>query len=62
MKTLTLHLSVQELQLVIKALGNLPYIQVRECIGKIQHQATLQFQGMDETRETEEGTTAEKAV
>ncbi len=43
MKDLKLQLSVSEVNLVLKALGNLPYIQVCTLIDKIQGQGNLQI-------------------
>jgi hypothetical protein len=43
MKDLKLNLSVNEVNLLLKALGNLPYIQVCAVIEKIQAQANLQI-------------------
>lgn len=51
MKELTLKLTVQELQTMLQALGNLPYIQVQELIGNIQLQATPQLQSINKTPE-----------
>ncbi len=59
MKEVTLKLNVQELQTVLQALGNLPYIQVEELIGNLQMQATPQLQSMNGTSRSED-TTAEK--
>lgn len=50
MKKLTVALSVQELQTVLQALGNLPYIQVHELIGTLQQQATPQLQSTQEVQ------------
>ncbi len=43
MKDLKLQLSVSEVNLVLKALGNLPYYQVCTLIDKIQGQGNLQI-------------------
>lgn len=43
MKDLEFQLSVQEANLVIKALGQLPFNQVNELIGKIHQQASTQI-------------------
>lgn len=43
MKEINLLLKVEEVNLVLSALGNLPFIQVHELIGKIQTQATPQL-------------------
>ena len=53
MKTITLEINVQELQTVFQALGNLPYIQVQELIGRIQQQVTPQLQNMNDEAKTE---------
>ena len=43
MKEINLQLNVEEANLVLTALGNLPFIQVHELIGKIQCQASAQL-------------------
>lgn len=43
MKEIKLQLSIEEINLVLTALGNLPFIQVHELIGKIQTQAAEQL-------------------
>lgn len=43
MKELKLNLNVNEVNLLIKALGQLPYQQVHELIAKIHQQATHQL-------------------
>lgn len=43
MKDIRLNLSVNEINLVLKSLGNLPYYQVFTLIEKIQQQANLQL-------------------
>jgi hypothetical protein len=44
MKDINLTLKVEDVNLVLTALGNLPFIQVHELIAKIQAQATAQLQ------------------
>lgn len=43
MKDIRLNLNVNEINLVLKSLGNLPYYQVCSLIEKIQAQANLQI-------------------
>jgi hypothetical protein len=42
MKDIKLNLSVSEVNLILKSLGNLPYVQVAPLIEKIQAQANPQ--------------------
>jgi len=44
MKELKLTLSLDEANLVLQALGQLPFVQVHELIGKIQMQSEPQLQ------------------
>ncbi|CAL1517155.1 hypothetical protein [Chitinophaga sp. MM2321] len=44
MNDINLKLSVEEINLVLNALGNLPYIQVHNVINKIQVQGKTQLQ------------------
>jgi hypothetical protein len=43
MKEINLTLKVEEVNLILTSLGNLPFIQVHELIGKIQNQAAAQL-------------------
>ena len=43
MKELNIKLTINELNLVLEALGNLPYIRVYELINEIQQQAKKQI-------------------
>jgi hypothetical protein len=43
MKEITLTVKVEEVNLMLSALGNLPFIQVHELFTKIQTQATEQL-------------------
>ena len=43
MKEINLSLKIEEVNLLLTALGNLPFIQVHELITKIQNQATPQL-------------------
>lgn len=42
-KSIALELSEEELNLILSAIGNLPYIQVHQLIHKIQQQAGPQL-------------------
>lgn len=43
MKEINLSFQLEEVNLILTALGNLPFIQVNELIAKIQTQATSQL-------------------
>ena len=43
MKEINLSLKIEDVNLLLTALGNLPFIQVHELISKIQSQATPQL-------------------
>jgi len=43
MKEINLSLKIEDVNLLLTALGNLPFIQVHELITKIQSQATPQL-------------------
>lgn len=43
MKEITLTAEVEEVNLILNALGNLPFIQVHELFAKIQTQASEQL-------------------
>lgn len=43
MQNLTLNLSLDEVNKILEALGNLPFVQVHELIRSIQEQATAQL-------------------
>jgi hypothetical protein len=47
MKEIQLTLTVEEVNKILNALGNLPYIQVFEMISKIQTQADHQLNGKE---------------
>ena len=42
-KMLKLELSTEDVNVILKALGNLPFIQVFDLIGRIHDQANQQF-------------------
>lgn len=44
-KKLTLTVSVEEANKIFKALGNLPFVEVYELIGKLNEQANSQLRG-----------------
>lgn len=44
MKEIQLSVTIDEANVLLGALGNLPYVQVRDLIEKIQHQAASQLQ------------------
>ncbi|MEV4575642.1 hypothetical protein AB0K16_20580 [Nonomuraea jabiensis] len=43
MEKITLSLSIPEINLILEALGRLPYAQVYELIGNVQEQARAQL-------------------
>ena len=45
MNKINLELTIEEANLILKALGDLPYIQVHELIHNIKRQAALQLEG-----------------
>ncbi len=47
MKTINLNLTIEEANLVLEALGNLPFTRVYALIGKIQEQASQQVNSGD---------------
>ena len=47
MKTLQLDLTVDEINQILEALGQQPYIKVSQIIGKIQQQASHQLQAAE---------------
>lgn len=48
MKNVTLELHIEEANLILAALGNMPFKDVYALIAKIQEQASQQLQGNDE--------------
>lgn len=59
MEPLTLHLSVQELRLVLQALGTQPYANVHQFIDNLQQQAAPQLQSIKEAQQEAEETVKE---
>ena len=45
MKEVNLHVSIEEANLILEALGNLPFVKVFALIGKLQEQASQQLAG-----------------
>ena len=43
MKEVNLHISIEEANLILEALGNLPFVKVFALIGKLQEQASQQL-------------------
>ncbi len=54
MKDLTLQITVDEANLILEALGNLPFSKVFALIGKIQEQAAGQLQAETASQEAPE--------
>ena len=63
MKKLSIKLSVNELNIVLESLGNLPDVRVYELINQLQVQAKEQLNGSADTHAEpeEEGTALAKA-
>jgi hypothetical protein len=45
MDAITIHISLEEANLILESLGNLPFVKVYALIGKIQEQARQQLSG-----------------
>ena len=45
MEAITLHITIEEANLILESLGNLPFVKVYALIGKIQEQARQQLSG-----------------
>jgi hypothetical protein len=58
-ENLYLHLTLEETNLLLEALGQLPYIQVHQLIAKIQQQASEQLQ--EAKRKTENQNTQQQS-
>lgn len=54
MKRLKIELSVNEINQILEALGNMPYIKVHDLITSIQHQANEQLVEQKATANTQE--------
>lgn len=52
-KELNLQVTIDEANLILEALGNLPFKQVFSLVGKIQQQASQQLSGEDVKIESE---------
>lgn len=48
MNDITLTLTLNEVNLIMSALGNAPYVQVAELISKVKQQAQSQLEKKDE--------------
>lgn len=48
MNDITLTLTLNEVNLIMSALGNAPYVQVADLIGKVKQQAQSQLEKKDE--------------
>ena len=49
MQQLNLQLTVDEVNLILRALGNLPFAEVYELVGKINNQANDQLRNNDQS-------------
>lgn len=54
MKNVNLQLSIEEANLILEALGNMPFKQVYALIAKIQEQASQQLKGNGGPADSEE--------
>lgn len=59
MKEIDLQVSVDEVNLILEALGNLPFVKVYALIGKIQQQANQQISTAERTAEAANGLSKE---
>jgi len=48
MNDIALTLTLNEINLIMSALGNAPYVQVAELVGKVKQQAQSQLEKKDE--------------
>lgn len=55
MKELNLSLTIDETNILMKALGDLPFVQVSGLISKIHNQATVQLEAEKKTESNEKG-------
>ncbi len=53
MKEIQLKLSINETNLILEALGELPFVKVHQLISKIQQQAATQLQNVDTDKPNE---------
>ena len=51
---INLQLEINEINGILSALGQMPYVQVRELVEKIQQQAVPQVQAQEQVAETPE--------
>lgn len=61
MEKINLRLTIEETNMVLEALGNLPFSRVYNLIGKIQEQAEQQIGASGGKKETADGTTTQLA-
>ena len=47
MKEIDIKLTTEEINIIMEALGNLPFVKVYQIIGKIQEQAGAQLQAVN---------------
>lgn len=60
MEKLNLKFSVDELNLILESLGNMPFAKVHQLIGNIQQQASEQLQPQNGNGNIPEAVTADK--
>ncbi len=53
MKEINLNVNVDEVNLVLEALGNMPFVRVFSLIGKIQKQSSQQINGEERSSEAD---------
>lgn len=54
MKEVNLKLTIEEANVILNALGNLPFVQVNQLIAKIQSQAGQQLNGNGAAKEEQD--------
>jgi hypothetical protein len=61
-REIQLNLTVEEANVVLEALGQLPYVRVHLLIDKVQRQASAQLRGADEAARANEAARADGAA
>jgi hypothetical protein len=62
MQELNFRFTIEEANMVLEALGNLPFVKVHTLIGKIQQQATQQINREESPRRADEATLPAAAI
>lgn len=51
MSEITITLTIDETNLILESLGEIPFVRVHQLIGKIQQEAQIQLQAAQETKQ-----------